>query len=152
MFGLDAPDRSWSVVLLAAGLCLSACGGQNRVAGTVAGQEWDGAVKQATYCEHCSGGERVEVVFQREGELATLILELEGCANGAIARVGENGTARIQWFEHPNGKRIEAIRGEVRVEECSRQELRASFSAVLAEGGQVSGKLSTALEPDAGYD
>jgi hypothetical protein len=141
------------VVSLAA-LGLVACGGANQVSGKVAGTEWGGSVKQAVYCAHCGGGPLVKVIFQRENELAVVILEFEDCASGAVARFGEaeTGTARLVWLEHPNGRRIEATKGELRVEECTSSAVQASFRAELADGGQLSGKLSTPLEHDEGYD
>jgi hypothetical protein len=131
-------------IWVVATLLLVGCAGMNRVSGTVAGKSWDGVVKQAEHCDDCSGGPRVQVVFQRENELGTMILELDDCSAGATARFGSG--ARLSWFEHPNGRRIEATKGEVDVQQCTPTELDASFRAELSDGGSVSGRLSTALQ------
>lgn len=133
-------------------LALGGCAATNRVSGTVSGNAWEGVVKRAEYCAHCGGGELVRVIFQRENELAAIVLEFEGCVNGATARFGEAGSASLVWLEHPNGRRIEAISGEVRVKECTSSAVDASFDAQLQGGGDVRGSIATPLERDEGYD
>jgi hypothetical protein len=132
-------------------LAIVACAGANRASGTVAGKSWNGAVKSATYCEHCAGGTLVDVVFQRGEELGTLVLEFENCISGHVEPFGKSG-ARLSFFEHPNGARIEATGGTLRLDVCTEKELRGSFEAELSDGGKVSGKLETPLEFDAGYE
>jgi hypothetical protein len=128
-----------------------ACAGANSASGTVAGKSWDGAVKKATYCDHCAGGTLVTVVFQRGEDLGTLVLEFENCISNHDEPFGKSG-ARLSFFEHPNGARVEASSGTLRLDVCTEKELRGRFEAVLSDGGKVSARLDTALEFDAGYD
>lgn len=133
-------------------LVVLGCASANHVSGTVAGKSWDGAVKKATYCDHCSGGTLVEVVFQRGDELGTLVLEFENCISDHDESFGDSGGARLSFFEHPNGARVNAKSGKLHLDVCTEKELRGSFEAELSDGGKVSAKLATPLEFDAGYD
>ena len=132
-------------------LAIVACAGANRASGSVAGKSWDGAVKSATYCQHCARGTLVTVVFQRGNELGTLLLEFEDCISGHEEKFGKSG-ARLSFFEHPNGARVQAVSGTLRLDVCTEKELRGSFEAELSDGGKVSAKLETPLEFDAGYE
>lgn len=129
-----------------------ACASTNHATGTVGGKSWDGAVQKATYCEHCGGGTLVEVVFQRENELGTVVLAFEDCISDHTVPIRQANGARLSYFEHPNGARVEATKGELRLDVCTEKELRGRFDAELSDGGKISGTLATPLELDAGYD
>ena len=130
-------------------LSLIACAAANQASGTVLERGWSAPLVRGVYCEYCGGGPRVTLTF---GEPTgwNLTVETDSCSDGATAYVGDGGGARITLLNRDHDE--SASDGEVVLDACTPDAARGTFSARFANGDEVSGRFSTRLEFDHGFE
>jgi hypothetical protein len=145
---------------LALAFLLLACATTNSASGTFAGRAWSSSDAEVRYCEHCAGGLLLIIVFKRPGahEGKGDFVVLESAAAPARhkpkrLRVEQAGEATTHVRHHTDeGGTVDAVDGEVEVEECTPEFVRLWFRARFADGSSVSGAVATKPVDDPGYD
>jgi len=109
---------------------------------------------EAEFCEHCLGHRQVWISFSRPG-----VPLADDCLTIVINRPFEGthffgtgaASARIHTTRLLTRSDVYSTGGEIHIETCTPELLRASFHVIFAFG-ELRGKVATKLKYTAGYD
>jgi|GEM_PF-3804405 hypothetical protein len=135
------------VILLASMLIACAWHGQ-RIKANLQGESLGYDQVAGSYCEHCSGTQKVFVSAQGDGRTPLHMgFAFASCKYGLNILISPDGGAELSY-----GQDERAVAGEIHCHSGREDWVDFSFWGVFPDGKRIEGRLSTALKHDAGYD